>query len=110
MLNRDILNANSYERDLIARAHKLARIATNALNFLESQDLLGVMIESIPDPIQRQELEKWWDNHKKVVERDSEKKQKAEERARKVQKALAKLTPAERRLLRIKIKNESGTA
>lgn len=108
MLSRDVADDNTYERDLIARCHKLARIATNALSFLEAQDLLGVMIETISDPFQRQELEKWWDNHKKALERDSDKKTKAAERARRVQKALAKLTPAERRLLRIKIKSEES--
>lgn len=110
MLSRDFEADNNYERDLIARCHKLARIATNVLTFIESQDMMGLMVESIAEPFQRQELEKWWDHHKKAMERETDKKSKAALRQKRVQKALAKLTPTERRLLRIKIKAEGEEA
>ena len=98
--------ANSYERDLIARCHKLSRIACHALSFLESLDLLGQMTETIEEPFQRAELEKWWENHKLEKLTELSKQAKAKQRAARIEKALSKLTPAEQRLLRIRIKSQ----
>jgi hypothetical protein len=102
MISPDHQAHNSYERDLIARCHKLTRIAEEALAFIEAHDLLGQLVESIDNPFHQQELEKWWDQHKQEEEANRERKARAARKAKRIAQALEKLTPEERKLLKIR--------
>jgi hypothetical protein len=93
---------NSYERTLIARCHKLTRIAAHVLTFIVDNELMDSVLDSISDPFHRQELEKWWEQYQIDDATAKEKREKAAVRARKRAAALAKLTPSERKLLHIK--------
>lgn len=94
---RDYRDEPEYQQDMQARNDKLARIACKALEHIEkSSDGLEILI--LKDP----EVSEWWSKHKEADRKERERKEYEDNINRIKEKALAKLSLEEKRILGIK--------
>ena len=94
---RDYMDTPEYQADMQKKCDMLSRIACKALQHIEdSGDGLEILI--LKDP----EIAEWWTAHKEADRKEQEKIKKEAEEKRIRKAALAKLTPEEKRILRLK--------
>ena len=94
---RDYMDTPEYQRDIQAKCDLISRIACKALQHIEdSGDGLEMLI--LKDP----EIAEWWTAHKEADRKEQERLRKEKEEARIRKAALAKLTPEEKKILRLK--------